>query len=120
MIPIKLVNAHQKAARHAELMHTYLKNYKNGKPLKAIDTWLKSLFGSSADYMGILTSDPIKMERLVRRFHASGITLADELQELKRIYKRFRSPSSTPIKSAPGVIYDGFAFCTLIDVSVCP
>ncbi|PWG78052.1 HNH endonuclease [Pararcticibacter amylolyticus] len=120
MVPIRVFNVHRKAEQHADLIYKYLQGYKRGRTLIAIDNWLTSVFGPKVDIRTVLTADPIKMDFLVRKYKSAGIALARELQDLKSIYKRFRSPRSTPFLSASGAKYDGFAFCALIDVSVCP
>lgn len=120
MVPIRVFNAHGKAEEHADLIHKYLQRYKRGRTLRAIDNWLTSVFGPKVDIRAVLIADPVKMDFLVRMYKSAGIALARELQDLKNIYKRFRSPSTTPLLSASGAKYDGFAFCALIDVSVCP
>jgi len=120
MVPIRISNAHRKAGQHAGLIYKYLQGYKRGRPLAAINKWLVSVFGPKVDIRSVLTADPLKMDLLIRKYNSAGIALATELQELKSIYKRFRSPSSTPLLTASGEKYDGFAFCAVLDVSVCP
>lgn len=120
MVPIRVVNAHRKAGKHASLIYKYLQGYKRGKPLKAIDKWLASVFGASVDFRTVLTADPVKMEMLIRKYNSSGIAPIAALEDLKNIYKRFRSPSTSPLIMASGTRYDGFAFCAMLGVNVCP
>lgn len=120
MIPIKIVNGHKKSLRHATIINSYLTTYKGGSPLKAINSWLKKVFGNSIDYNSVVIANPALMEKLAHKFQTSGIALDSSLDELKKIYTRFRTNTKTPLESSSGVKYDGFAFSSLIDVSVCP
>lgn len=120
MIPIRLSNAHRKSSLHAGMICKYLQSYKRGTPLANIEAWLKTHLGADVDYKSVLLASPEQMDSWIAIITASAISFDDDFQELKKIYKRFRSPSSTPLFLDNGDKYDGFAFCNLIGISVCP